>query len=611
MEPYPQSRQSRGFASATMEWLWRTRGKGLNSIPNRFALMSLMVTSIVFWGAFKFLIGEDASPALLGPYAYALMLSVVPTTVTYLAANRLSHMIRALRDSTQAVISGDMTRPIDIDEACELGELADSFRAMIGRLNQNILRMNILAYTDPVTRLPNRAVMNHALSVMRENRSEATLIFIDLDGFKQVNDTLGHEAGDELLRQVSDRMIERGFNLTRDQIDNCTTTFGELRATCPESLVFARFSGDEFVALIPKQMDRLEILRRSRQIIESVSDTFMIKGTEVCLGASIGVARTPFDTTDHEELLSFADLAMYAAKKAGKGRMQFFNSHLRDIVVEEARVEADLRRAIERDEFVLHFQPKVDAQDFRLRSVEALARWQHPERGCLLPTEFIELAEKRGLMPDLGNCVLHLAAKQVREWMERDFDLPVSINVSAAQFERPQLVSEVLKVLDHHRVDPELIEVEITESMVMSDFVETRRRLRRLQEAGVKVSIDDFGTGFSNLSQLAQLPCDILKIDRSLIAEIGRNSKSEAIIHAIVSMADALGHEIVAEGIETREQLDFLRHVGCLTLQGHLFGEAMSAPDLENWEKARMIGPARAAFENLRMQMESVARLSA
>jgi two-component system CheB/CheR fusion protein len=291
--------------------------------------------------------------------------------------------------------------------------------------------------------------------------------------------------------------------------------------------------------------------------------------------------------------------------------MQFFNSQLRDIVVEEARVEADLRRAIERDEFVLHFQPKVDAMDFRLRSVEALARWQHPERGCLQPTEFIELAEKRGLMPDLGNCVLHLAAKQVHEWMERDFDLPVSINVSAAQFERPQLVSEVLKVLDHHRVDPELIEVEITESMVMSDFVETRRRLRRLQEAGVKVSIDDFGTGFSNLSQLAQLPCDILKIDRSLIAEIGRNSKSEAIIHAIVSMADALGHEIVAEGIETREQLDFLRHVGCLTLQGHLFGEAMSAPDLENWEKARMIGPARAAFENLRMQMESVARLSA
>lgn len=600
-----------GFVSVAADWLWRTKGAGLNSIPIRFMLMSLMMTAVSLWSAHAFLLSGHSHPSALWTALCILTLSVVPAIVTFVAASKLAGMIRSLHKSTQAVVEGDLNSPVDVDCDCEVGGLADSFRAMISRLNHNILRMNILAYTDPVTRLPNRAVITHALSVMSRSDCDATLFFIDLDGFKQVNDTLGHETGDELLRQVSDRIIERGFGMSRDDIDNCTTTFGELCTSCPQKLVFARFAGDEFVALLPERMERFELELQSREIIAAVSEPYHINGTEVSVSASIGIARAPIDTADHEELLSHADLAMYAAKKAGKARMQFFNDSLREIVVEEARLESEIRWAIDRDEFVLHFQPKVNAQDLSVSGVEALVRWQHPEQGLLLPDQFIDIAEQRGLMPNLGNCILHLAARQARAWMEADVPMPVSVNFSAAQFDRPQLVSEVLGVLDQYRVDPSLIEVEITESMVMSDFAETRYRLRRLQEAGVRVSIDDFGTGFSNLSQLAQLPCDVLKIDRSLIAEIGRNTKSEAIINAIVSMANALGHQVVAEGIETIEQHSFLEGLGCHMLQGHLFGRAMPLDKFEQWREQRSTGPARAAIQHLSGRVASLTAASA
>ncbi|WP_394726843.1 EAL domain-containing protein [Altererythrobacter sp. GH1-8] len=611
MNQIAMTQPGKGPLTKAVDWLWRTKGKGLNSIPIRFAVMSLVMTSLSIGVAHQFVLTGHAHPTLISATTCVLMLSLVPSLVTFLAATKLANMIRALHESTQAVVDGDLNRPLDVDCDCEVGGLADSFRAMISRLNHNILRMNVLAYTDPVTQLPNRAVITHALSTMADAKCDAALMFIDLDGFKQVNDTLGHEAGDELLRAVSDRIIERGFDTTRDEIDSCTTTFGELCTACPSGLVFARFAGDEFVALIPDNLDRLALQNRAQQIIAALEDAFFVNGTEVTLSASIGIARSPYDTSDHEELLSFADLAMYAAKKAGKGRPQFFNGRLREIVIEEARVEAELRNAIEQEEILLHFQPKVSAIDHSIAGVEALARWQHPERGLLLPSEFIDIAEQRGLMPNLGNCVLHLAAKQARLWMEQDTAMPVSVNFSAAQFDRQQLVPEVLSVLDFHRVDPNLIEVEITESMVMADFADTRYRLRRLQEAGIKVAIDDFGTGFSNLSQLAELPCDVLKIDRSLTAGIGANTKSEAIITAIVSMAGALGHQVVAEGIETLEQMQFLSGIGCQVLQGNMIGQAMSLEELDSWIGNRSTSPVQTAMEELNLRLKQVVPITA
>ena len=598
----PSGRQ-RGVVASALDWLVLTKGTGLNSIPIRFALMSAVLTAItVSFGHWTQIISHGETSWLEAVGCVAL-LSGVPAAITFFAASNLAGSIRALRQSTDAIVNGDLNSPIEVDCACEVGGLADSFRAMIHRLNHNILRMNVLAYTDPITNLPNRAVINHALKIMGENGCPASVMFIDLDGFKQVNDTLGHDAGDDLLRKVSDRILEHGMNSSRQEIDCCTTAFGELSPKCPEGLVFARFAGDEFVAVMPGHMARSALEAISRQVISAISAPFYIKGTEVRLSASIGVSRAPVDTEDHEELLHFADLAMYAAKQAGKARTRFFDLKLREVAKENARVEADLRRAIENDELVLHFQPKVDAREYGLVGVEALVRWQHPERGLVPPGEFIHIAEKRGLMPELGNSVLHLAVRQARKWMEDDRPLPIAVNISAAQFERPHLVSEILGVLEDFRVDPSLLEIEITESMVMSDFAGTKYRLKQLRDAGVRISIDDFGTGFSNLSQLAQLPCDVLKIDRSLIADLGAGGKSEAIVAAIVHMAGALGHKVVAEGIESTQQLEFLTRIGCDSLQGHLFGTAMTKEELAGWRFDRGRGPALEALDRLRGEM--------
>lgn len=594
--------------SKLLDLLLRSKGRGLNSIPVRFALMSAVFTAICITIGHLVLFSQDSEPSTAAVVGVMVLLAAVPALITFCAANKLAGAIRALKASTEAVISGEFDAPVNVDCACEVGGLADSFRAMIARLNNNILRMNILAYSDPVTKLPNRAVVAHVLQLMSRKKCPATVMFIDLDGFKQVNDTLGHEAGDEILSQVAERILEGGFGTTRNETDSCTTTFGELCKTCPTSLVFARFAGDEFVAILPEKLDRAELETRARQIIAAVGEPFLVNGTEVRLGASIGVSRSPHDTTDPEQLLSYADLAMYAAKQAGKARTRFFDDSLRQLVIDRAGIETGLRHAIDNGQLELHYQPKIDARTHALQGVEALVRWNHPEKGMIAPDVFIEIAETRGLMPDLGNAVLHLAVKQARAWMEQDDPLPVAINVSAAQFERPHLVKEILGVLEDYRVDPSLLEIEITESMVMSDFAGTRYRLQQLQEAGVRISIDDFGTGFSNLSQLARLPFNVLKIDRSLVAGLGRNTKAESIVGAIVHMAKALGHELVAEGIETHEQREFLVELGCDRLQGHLFGSAMPVSELAHWRDQRNASPVRDLIEGARAGVAGGAR---
>ncbi|MEZ5695351.1 MAG: EAL domain-containing protein [Sphingomonadaceae bacterium] len=586
-------------AAAARESLQKAKGRGLNSIPVRFALMSAVFTTLCVIAGYFILFTGAQETSWMELVAGTVVLALVPAFITYCAASKLAGTIRQLRQSTEAIIAGDLNSPLDVDCACEVGGLADSFRAMVDRLNNNILRMNILAYSDPVTQLPNRAVVNHVLQIMSEAGCPATLMFIDLDGFKQVNDTLGHEAGDDVLREVSDRILEGGFGMTRHEIDTCTTTFGELCTKCPSALVFARFAGDEFVAILPEKVDRAEIETRAREIIAALRDPFIVNGTEVRLGASIGIARSPADTTDPELLLGYADLAMYAAKQAGKGRPRFFDDRLRQMAVDRAGIESGLRHAIENGQLELYYQPKLDARSHEVQGVEALVRWNHPEKGMIPPDAFIEIAESRGLMPDLGLAVMHLAVRQARKWMEADTPIPVAVNISAAQFERPHLVREILGVLEDYRVDPALLEIEITESMVMSDFAGTRYRLQQLQEAGVRISIDDFGTGFSNLSQLARLPFNVLKIDRSLVARLGKNEKSESIVGAIVHMAKALGHELVAEGIETPEQRDFLVELGCDRLQGHLFAPAMSLCELEQWCKQRKANPVHSMIDDV------------
>lgn len=564
------------------------KGRGLNSIPVRFALMTGVMTTLCVLGQFYLWHGYEhvATAVVLIMTSFTV---IIPTAITWAAATKLTGQIRALRNSTEAIVAGDFDSPVSVDCACEVGGLADSFRKMVRRLNSNILRMNVLAYSDALTGLANRTVATHMLNHLTkpENSGQGALFFIDLDGFKQVNDAFGHEAGDELLKQASLRIVEKGLGRTLEQLDTCATPFGELCDRPPRDIVFVRFAGDEFVALLPNKTDKAELETTALSILSSLTEPFNIGGKQITIGASIGIAVTPIDSRDPAELLSFADLAMYAAKEAGKNGYRFFDHAMRDLVVERNSIEAELREAITRNELSLHYQPKLDANTLECVGVEALARWDHPIRGMISPATFIPIAEQAGLLPAMGAGIMRIAVRQCRTWLDAGVRRKIAVNVSPAQFENPDLVREILQILQEYNVEANLLEIEITESMLMPDFTATTNRLRQLRAAGIDISIDDFGIGFSNLSQLAKLPFNAIKIDQSLIADVGKNAKTENIIRAIVDMAHALGHKTVAEGVEKPEQFQFLQEIGCHVLQGFLFGRPMTAVDLEVWQKQR------------------------
>ncbi len=588
-----------------------TKGRGLNSIPVRFALMAGGLTGVGAFAADFALHGaERMEPFTLAQIALAP--AGLSALITYLAANRLAGAIRALRASTDAIVAGEFDTPVDVDCACEVGGLADSFRAMQQRLNGNLLRMNLVAYTDVVTGLPNRAVVSHVLGLINDKRGVAScrgaLLFIDLDGFKRVNDTLGHEAGDELLRQASDRIATLGLGCAPGELENCVNQLGELRQACPTRPVLARFAGDEFVIVLPQQDGAQEVQDTADRILAALRQPFQIAGSEVAISASIGVARFPLDTANADELLSFADIAMYDAKQSGKDRCRFFDVSLWDALVERTRLENDLRGAVERDELVLHFQPKLSARTMGLRGVEALARWRHPDLGDIPPDTFVKIAEQAGFGIALDSSILRLAVQRIRAWMDQGVKRRIAVNISAPQFMRPEFVGEVLSLLDAHGVDPELLELEVTERIVMADFAEARRRMDDLQAAGVRISIDDFGTGYSNLSQLSQLSFDMLKIDKSLVDGIGASAKSEAILTAVIQMAHALGHTVVAEGVELAEQHAFLQQLGCDEVQGYLFSRPLPEADLEAWEAQRGRVGAVGLLEGLSARLSLVAQ---
>jgi two-component system CheB/CheR fusion protein len=567
-------------------------GRGINSIPVRFALMSLVLACLCS-GTLTYVLTQvwPRSQSTIVVGGIVLAMALFPAIITYLAASRLTGSILALRRSTEAIASGDIDQPVDVDCACEVGGLADSFRKMVARLNANILRMNVLAHTDLVTGLPNRVVIDHVLSLSatngRQGDCHGALFFIDLDGFKAVNDRFGHKTGDELLRLVSRRIITEGFGRRPDDIESCTTTFGELCQSCPRELVFARFAGDEFVAFLPGGGSKAVLQAHADAILAAVRRPFHIFGNEIHVGASIGIARAPEDSARTADLLGFADFAMYVAKDRGKNGAVFFDQDLKALAEDKAELEQDLRRAIAAGTLELYFQPKLRASDLAVTGVEALLRWQHPTRGMVPPALFVAIAEKAGLMPALGRFVFQAAVQQHREWAARGMPVPVAVNVSALQFDDANFVADLLDIIRDADVAPDMIEAEITETMVMADFAAAAEKVRLLREAGLSVSVDDFGVGYSNLSQLSRLSVNALKIDRSLVMEIGLDRKAEAIILAVIGMAHAMGLKTIAEGIETPQQAAFLRKARIDAMQGYLLGLPMAPGHIEQWMATR------------------------
>jgi diguanylate cyclase (GGDEF)-like protein len=421
-----------------------------------------------------------------------------------------------------------------------------------------------LANEDSLTGLPNRHwflnFVPAALSHAQACGHGAALLFVDLDEFKQVNDSHGHAIGDRLLKDAAERLLS------------------QLR---PGDRV-ARFGGDEFIVLLSPFDSDQQVAAVAGRIIGAFARPFAIADEQHMIGASVGISVFPRDGLDAATLIRHSDIAMYAGKNEGKGQYRFFDPAQSSTLKTRAQLRQRLLEAIELRQFVLHYQPRVDTRDGRFVSMEALLRWEHPTLGMIRPDEFIPLAESSGLIVPIGAIVIDLACAQLAAWDAAGHDpAPVSINVSPKQFLRGGVQRELAQALERHGVAASLLEVEITESAMMGDQDEILAELAAIRALGIKLHVDDFGTGYSSLSQLQRMKMDVLKVDRSFTAELGRSKEGTVFFQAIVSMAHALGMEVVAEGVENAEQLAILRKLHCNEVQGYLIARPMPARDIE------------------------------
>ncbi len=422
-------------------------------------------------------------------------------------------------------------------------------------------RMIFMAYHDALTGLPNRHMYNEflerALDRSGQNNEILAVMFIDLDRFKFINDTLGHDAGDELLKQVSDR----------------------LKKSVRERDFVSRLGGDEF-AVILENVDEAAIRNLSTQIITAFSPPFTIKNKGFYITPSIGISMYPLDGQEKEILNSKADAAMYLAKKRGKNNYQFYLHEQGDSLDRSFMLEQKLKHAIEHQELYLEYQPKFNLRTKTIYGVEALVRWRHPELGVISPMEFIPIAEEIGVIVPLGKWILQEAGKQHKKWFDAGIRVKMAVNVSAIQFEDPCFVETVRQVLAENNLPPKLVGLEITES-VMQNIQQSTIIMQEIKKLGLKISIDDFGTGYSSLSVLSKLPIDNVKIDKSFIHESTTNANAASLVKTIIEMGKNLNFNLIAEGIETKEQAEFLIQNGCYFGQGFYYSRPISAAEVE------------------------------
>jgi diguanylate cyclase (GGDEF)-like protein/PAS domain S-box-containing protein len=424
-------------------------------------------------------------------------------------------------------------------------------------------QVHYLAHYDLLTGLPNRALYrDRLLQAMAQAKRTSTLVavmFLDIDHFKDVNDSLGHAIGDQLLKEIAQR----------------------IRACVRETDTVARFGGDEF-GLIQTNLNTVEgTADLADRLIKEIGQPFHIEGHEIHTAASIGVTIYPFDDHNAEDILKNADMAMYKAKREGRGRYQFYIAELNKIIQQRTAIERDLRTALQKNQLRLHYQPQLDLATGQVVGVEALLRWQHPERGDISPVEFIPVAESTGLIMPIGEWVLRTACQQARAW--QDAGLPpvrVAINLSAVQFRHKNLHESITQALSESRLDPRWLEIELTESLIMKDVRTTIETLQHLHQLGVQISIDDFGTGYSSLSYLTRFPISKIKLDKSFVRDVDKKDGA-AIAHTVITLGHSLNMKVMAEGVETVEQLRFLREHACNEVQGYYFGRPMPASAIE------------------------------
>jgi diguanylate cyclase (GGDEF)-like protein len=421
-----------------------------------------------------------------------------------------------------------------------------------------------MAQHDYLTGLPNRMLLNdrlmQAVAYAKRRMTGLGVLFCDLDNFKHINDSLGHFVGDKLLQSVAQRLIK------------------QVRA----SDTVSRHGGDEFVILLQEENHTENAALTAEKILLALAQPYLIGEHELYVTTSIGISLYPDDGMDAESLIRSADTALYQAKSKGRDNYQFFKEEMNARAVERQSLEVDLRRAIKQEEFILHYQPKVNLNTGEITGVEVLIRWNHPHRGVLLPGTFISIAEDCGLIVPLGKWVLENACLQARSWIDQGhLPMPVAINISALEFRNVNFARQVKEVLERTGLEPHYLELELTESVLMKDVQSSASILRELKEIGVRIAIDDFGTGYSSLNYLKQFPIDVLKIDQTFVHDISSGNGNDIIVNAVINMGISLNQKVVAEGIETNEQLAFLSERDCHEGQGFLLSKPLSAVDLE------------------------------
>ena len=486
------------------------------------------------------------------------------------------NVAKPLRDKNQKIVgvwgtNKDITEQKLLEQ--ELAEQTQRANEMTKLAMAQAQRNEYMAYHDGLTGLANRssfsALLSQSMSEAQRFDRQLAVVFLDLDRFKQINDTLGHDAEDQLLREVATR----------------------LEASVRDSDTVARLGGDEFVVLLPELEDGSHAATVARKILSVIAEPFTLIGHEFRITASLGISVYPQDGLDEQTLTKNADIAMYQAKDEGKNNFQFYSETLNAHSLERLTLESSLRNALERDEFCLYYQAKRDIGSGNITGMEALLRWEHPDLGIVAPMRFIPVAEETGLIVPIGKWALKTACLQNVAWQKQG--LPpssIAVNLTARQFFDEHLLADVRSILEVSGMDPRLLELEITESLLIHDVANTLRILTELKALGIRIAIDDFGTGYSSLATLQRFPLDAVKIDRSCIRDIIGTTQNAGLADAIIAMGKSLSLTVVAQGVETREQAEFLRAHTCDELQGFYFNKPLPADEFTQLLLAQSAG---------------------